>query len=961
MLKQQLVIFGGELLMPEEFECLDKQSQSACLLRYVERREYEALKAILGARYGYNYVEIWSDGQVIPRYLHIRRTLLRVAANAGYESIVQLLLARSAGVAGSGGELALQEAAANGHQSIVRMLLDSGANANTPVIEFGGKTAFQTAIEGGYDSIVKTLLESGADINIFDKKLALQTAIRDGHESIVKLLLENKAEVKAMLAARFNDKTALQVAAENGHELIVKILLANGADINAVNNTTLQIAAKRGHESIVKLLRQLSNFTHNTILEVFWEGLEFYQQCNGALGDVLTITRTHPKRHCYIAKLVSAFLDEYYPSFGQQLLTWITTLCEKIQKERNAISKQPDRPRYSETKSIKQSNLDFANPDILQLDLGEELGIFITALEWSNQRLELTISATSDNSLMKVKSALTWITSTFQPRKGQATGLFKAGCTNTNESIGPPNMAQFSPTPSDSYCWTNLFKYACIAELPLDITPTGDTEGLEIDFNSLLSLADVDREVTTGDDLMLFGFDTALVPLDSAASKRWHFLCTDGIQITPARLRRKIEGQEIHLGGKRSYGYCEGNVYVGWCGNPMVNIGTETQIADPKFVADVFMSSGISEHKSLEERSERSSAKDLSTQGRIGFMGSALSFGGGMKREQKFKQVCVVAAHSKPKSFERMLDVACATPCILWDNSTQQATMLPAVSILLFASLCYIKSKEYAFKRQQNDQFETATFVFAQCSVNTKESALGCLRKNYALQVASADGQNIDEEIFFHQIVGDIWAKMSVGEDICSSSTTGKMHEKKEVLFGYDLKEAICGTKMQLRSMKITHSLKSWEPLARVKPVQVIFCRRVGPIISCASQTCSSAYYKQPLVKGVLSCLLQDLKRLYGERWDSSPRLPIGDGFEWIPQGPEIFHHSDDSSDGSCGCCPNLDCLQSIRRTPRNDNTASTMQNDSGEGPWLERIAALRFGFKSQSQPQRRRLEKRQR
>jgi hypothetical protein len=140
------------------------------------------------------------------------------------------------------------------------------------------------------------------------------------------------------------------------------------------------------------------------------------------------------------------------------------------------------------------------------------------------------------------------------------------------------------------------------------------------------------------------------------------------------------------------------------------------------------------------------------------------------------------------------------------------------VSVLLFASLLYVKWKRYTFKRKGEDgHFEPAAVHYAQASTNAKRAAVSCLRQNMTLQVAAADGYVMDKDIFFEDIVRDIWFEMSRGEDECSSEITGRGHEMANRLLGYDLKEATFGNRIHLRTLKVTGSMESWMPLARVK------------------------------------------------------------------------------------------------------------------------------------------------
>ncbi|EXM13556.1 hypothetical protein V3481_007004 [Fusarium oxysporum f. sp. vasinfectum] len=94
------------------------------------------------------------------------------------------------------------------------------------------RSALQAASAGGHEHIVKLLLDNGADVNAQGGDLygtELQTAALEGHEHIVKLLLDNGANVNAQVEEH---GTALQGAFAGGHEHIVKLLLDNGAYVN---------------------------------------------------------------------------------------------------------------------------------------------------------------------------------------------------------------------------------------------------------------------------------------------------------------------------------------------------------------------------------------------------------------------------------------------------------------------------------------------------------------------------------------------------------------------------------------------------------------------------------------------------------------------------------------------------------------------------------------------------------
>jgi ankyrin repeat protein len=194
--------------------------------------------------------------------------LLTEAAEAGHESIVRSLLDRGADVEGSGtGLTPLVKAAKAGHESVVRLLLDRGADVEasnsflTPLFE---------AIEAGHESVVRLLLDQGAAIAIdhfdeFYNSTPLIKAAKKGHEPIVRLLLDRKAAVDGIVNSC---STPLIEAAKAGHMPVVQLLLDRGAAVNGIyssHSTPLIEAAKAGHESVVQLLLDRGAAVNNSL------------------------------------------------------------------------------------------------------------------------------------------------------------------------------------------------------------------------------------------------------------------------------------------------------------------------------------------------------------------------------------------------------------------------------------------------------------------------------------------------------------------------------------------------------------------------------------------------------------------------------------------------------------------------------------------------------------------------
>lgn len=201
------------------------------------------------------------------------------AARRGHLSVVKLLLERGAEADmkdNRDDRTPLWWAATNDHAPVVELLLKKDVDLESK--DSSRSTPLASAAINGHTSVVKLLLEKGAhpdsqhrlhsqvqeplfqDSRMFryrrrgSPQTPLSRASRNGYEEIVRLLLSHKANVEAK-----DDYgvTPLARAARNGYYAVAHLLLNHNADVNAQDNTGTTIlhwAALKGHEKVISLL-----------------------------------------------------------------------------------------------------------------------------------------------------------------------------------------------------------------------------------------------------------------------------------------------------------------------------------------------------------------------------------------------------------------------------------------------------------------------------------------------------------------------------------------------------------------------------------------------------------------------------------------------------------------------------------------------------------------------------------
>ncbi|MCJ1250975.1 hypothetical protein MMC30_008205 [Trapelia coarctata] len=115
----------------------------------------------------------------------------------------------------------LQAASERGHEAVVELLLDKGADINARGGRYGN--ALQAASVGGREQVAKLLFDRGAD-----RRRRQRAASVCGYKQVVKLLLDRGADVNMQGGCYGN---ALQAASKRDHGQVVGLLLDRGAGL----------------------------------------------------------------------------------------------------------------------------------------------------------------------------------------------------------------------------------------------------------------------------------------------------------------------------------------------------------------------------------------------------------------------------------------------------------------------------------------------------------------------------------------------------------------------------------------------------------------------------------------------------------------------------------------------------------------------------------------------------------
>ncbi len=198
----------------------------------------------------------WVDAKIIEEFRNHKQEIHQAVKEGKFDTVKNMLEKAPdlVNAVDSDGLTPLHLASEHGHQHIVELLLQKGADINA---KSGFKrTPLHFAASSGRYEIVKLFIEKDAELNENDSFILtpIFQAAYNGHQNIVEMLLSNGINLSD---TEKNSVTLLHAAAISGNPELVEMLLDKGIDRDVRNifgKTPLHFAASRGHKAAVKRL-----------------------------------------------------------------------------------------------------------------------------------------------------------------------------------------------------------------------------------------------------------------------------------------------------------------------------------------------------------------------------------------------------------------------------------------------------------------------------------------------------------------------------------------------------------------------------------------------------------------------------------------------------------------------------------------------------------------------------------
>jgi ankyrin repeat protein len=216
-------------------------------------------------------VSSWTSSSDSTISSEVQETPLQVAARNGHEAVVRLLLEKNPDFQGSTERSTLSYAVENGRVGVVQLLLEAGFNVDLRDEHHDHRTPLSYAVEKGQIEVANLLIRNGARVNatMHHRRTPLFYAIRGGHLEAVRLLLEHEADVNWL--DENNISPLIYAVQHNSHIPVVKVLLDKGADPtlpDGEGRNAAYYALENQHEAMHALLKKRASVQRSSTSDI---------------------------------------------------------------------------------------------------------------------------------------------------------------------------------------------------------------------------------------------------------------------------------------------------------------------------------------------------------------------------------------------------------------------------------------------------------------------------------------------------------------------------------------------------------------------------------------------------------------------------------------------------------------------------------------------------------------------